>query len=189
MIQAIKALIHNPQNNLRIFKNGLLYYSEENKIDFNVLLYEFFQFYDTSSENLLDEFCLIICKSLLFNENSKSEECKRKLFCKWNKIIQNHSNYNNLPEGCVLEKILSVQMLDVEGSNYYFNLLKEKKKIHDFGYVKKLLDISKDNDCLKCSLMMVGIERNDLELLVAPYLISAIAQDCSLMLTFQKSFT
>lgn len=113
-----------------------------------------------------------------------------KLFCEWNKIIQENSFQTKLPKGCVLERIFSVQMLDVEGNQYYYKLL-GKKTLGDYDYVKKLLkEVSKKSGtCLKCIIMMlgnVGDKKMKDSLVLVPYLISAIAKDCSLMLTFKK---
>lgn len=113
-----------------------------------------------------------------------TEHCEEKLFCEWNKIIQKCNS--NLPKGCVLEKILSIQMLDSEGSSYYNKLL-HKDKIDDWDYIDSLLKQIRGNTCLKCTVMLLGnISDQDVDLSFVPYLISAIAKDCSLMITIKK---
>lgn len=116
-----------------------------------------------------------------------SKNCEEKLFCEWNKIIQQSSS-KNLPRGCVLEKILSVQMLDSEGSEYYSKLL-NKHNLKDWDYVDLLVEKINTNTCLKCTVMMLGDIREkdeNAELKFVPYMISAIANDCSLMIALKK---
>lgn len=140
--------------------------------------------------SLLLEFCMLLQKCLLTNFETiqKTDNCNLKLFCQWNKIIQESSTHK-LPKGCVLEKILSAQMLDTEGAQYYYKLL-GNKKLRNYGYVKKLLKElkTKQGTCLKCAIMMLGNDENvvDNDLKLVPYLISTIAKDCSLMVTFKK---
>lgn len=146
-------------------------------------MFEFFS-------SLLLEFCLLLQSCLLTNFETiqKADNCNLKLFCQWNKIIQESSTHN-LPKGCVLEKILSAQMLDTEGAQYYYKLL-GNKKFRNYGYVKKLAKElrNKQGMCLKCAIMMLGNDENvhDNDMKLVPYLISTIAKDCSLMVTFRK---
>lgn len=79
-------------------------------------------------------------------------------------------------------------MLDSEGSEYYSKLL-NKQNIKDWDYVDLLLGKISNKTCLKCTVMMLGDtgEKDEgIELKFIPYMISAIANDCSLMLAFKK---
>ncbi|KAJ8950253.1 hypothetical protein NQ314_007958 [Rhamnusium bicolor] len=188
---AIKSLIENPQNNFRIFKNGVLCYGEKLNSDIHKILPELFETINENSDKLREEFYELIQKCLITNliNIDCTEECEEKLFCEWNKIIQ-EANFNTLlPKGCVLEKILSIQMLDTEGSYYYSKLL-SKENLKDWSYVNMLLNrINNTNTCLKCTIMMLGNthrKEGDLDLICVPYMISAIAKDCSLMITLKK---
>lgn len=71
------------------------------------------------------EFFEIIQKCLIANlcEHDEQIKCSKNLFCKWNKSIQDLNLDCKLPKGCVLEKILSIQMLDTDGTQYYYKLL------------------------------------------------------------------
>lgn len=79
-------------------------------------------------------------------------------------------------------------MLDTEGSNFYYKLLNRENE-QDWDYVDMLVSKLNSRRCLKCTIMMLGdTNRRDDErdLAFVPYLISAIAKDCSLMVTLKK---
>lgn len=79
-------------------------------------------------------------------------------------------------------------MLDSEGSEYYSKLL-NKQNLKDWDYVDLLLEKISTNTCLNCTVMMlgdIGEKDENIELKFIPYMISAIANDCSLMLAFKK---
>ncbi|XP_063921224.1 inositol-pentakisphosphate 2-kinase [Zophobas morio] len=194
MIRAVQALVTNPQNNLKIFKNGQLQYSEDCEVGlFASFLTDIFRNNVETFENLLLEFCHFVRTCLLTNFESieRTNRCNMKLFCEWNNIIQESSAQTKLPKGCVLERILSVQMLDVEGNQYYYKLL-GNKKLGEYDYVRELLkEVSKrPGTCLKCIIMMLGnVDERQMKennLVLVPYLMSAIAKDCSLMITFKR---
>lgn len=75
--------------------------------------------------SLKEEFCEIVQKCLVKNlcENDAQVKCDKNLFCQWNTSIQDLNLDCKLPKGCVLEKILSIQMLDSDGTQYYYKLL------------------------------------------------------------------
>lgn len=139
--------------------------------------------------SLEEAFCDLIRTCLLTNMMNLdfTQNCEEKLFCEWNKIIQRSSS-KDLPRGCVLEKILSIQMLDSEGSEYYSKLV-NKQNLKDWDYVDLLLGKICTKTCLKCNIMMlvdIGGQDDNVEMKFIPYMISAIANDCSLMLAFKK---
>ncbi|KAJ8978481.1 hypothetical protein NQ317_002068 [Molorchus minor] len=191
MRSAIKSLIQCPQNNFRVFKNGILCYGEKANANFNKIISELFESQFEESDNLEEEFCVLIQHCLMTNliNFSPMETCEEKLFCEWNKIIQESNCDSILPKGCVLEKILSVQMLDTEGSNYYNKLL-GKQNLKDWNYIDMLLHkVNNANVCLKCTIMMLNNSNkgeDGADLVFAPYMISAIAKDCSLMITLKR---
>ncbi|CAH1112731.1 unnamed protein product [Psylliodes chrysocephalus] len=190
MVRAIKSLIEVPQNNFRIFKNGNLVYGDNLKAGFSNVVQSIFASKE-SLDKLLDEFCHLMRKSLTTNFMNVDvvEHCEEQTFCQWNKIIQTSGTNTTLPKNCVLEKILSIQMLDTEGCDYYEKLL-HKENLEDWNYVNMLLDrVTNENVCMKCMIMTLGnCNRIDCEadLAFIPYLISAIAKDCSLMITVKR---
>ncbi|KAL3269692.1 hypothetical protein HHI36_008752 [Cryptolaemus montrouzieri] len=141
---------------------------------------QIFESHETVNK-LLEDFSYLLFKCLTRNLESQ-ENCEAQLFCKWDNIIQGDS----LPKGCILQKILSVQMLDVEGTKYYSKFLNEKNS--EWGYVKDLLKGLHPKMCVKCSLLTMSnagkSRRNDF--MFAPYLVAAVANDCSLMITLRK---
>ncbi|KAG5893288.1 hypothetical protein JTB14_014301 [Gonioctena quinquepunctata] len=191
MRSAIKSLIRNPQNNFQVFKNGTLIYGEKSNTDFCHTVQNLFENCDEDLERLIDEFCELIRKCLITNFMNVDivEHCKEKLFCEWNKIIQQSNVQSALPKGCVLEKILSIQMLDTEGS-FYYNKLLNRDEIKDWNYINMLLDrIDGKHFCLKCIIMMLGNTNQnaeEMDLAFVPYLISVIMKDCSLMVTLKR---
>nr|XP_023021776.1 inositol-pentakisphosphate 2-kinase isoform X1 [Leptinotarsa decemlineata] len=191
MKRAIKSLISNPQNNFQVFKNGTLVYGEKSALDFSHIVHSLFEDHNEDQERLIDEFCELVRQSLVTNIMNVDfvEHCEEKLFCEWNKIIQQSSAQSALPRGCVLEKILSIQMLDTEGSFYYEKLL-HREDIKDWNYINMLLDkIDNKHVCLKCLIMMLGDtnrSQEEMDLAFIPYLISVIMKDCSLMVTLKR---
>jgi len=116
----------------------------------------------------------------------------RNRICKNNcsPILEKFSGCNTvikLPKGSVLEKILSVQMLDREGTLSTYKKLTKCDTWDDFSFVDKILEVINDEDdtCIGC-LILDAPKIYENELLFLPYLISAIAKDCSLMVTFRK---
>lgn len=189
MKKSILALLENPQNNFKILKNGKIVYDESHKM--KCLETNLKYLYNNENEKLdvlKDDFCELLIKCLTTSFGSKCDNynfCDVQLFCEWDNILQG----NSLPKGCVLEKILSVQMLDTEGINYYKKKL--SKNTSEWGYINKLLSTtpSRQSSCIKCSILMLcnseikGNKNQDLA--VVPYLIAAVANDCSLMITLK----
>ncbi|XP_066246837.1 inositol-pentakisphosphate 2-kinase isoform X1 [Euwallacea similis] len=186
MKSAINSLLQVPQNNFKIFKNGLICYDEKNK---NIeILREIFESTD-HKEILIDEFCDFLRRCLITDLGNESEifnsQCKS--ICNLTVVNEQITLENTLPKGSVLNRILSVQMLDREGTHSTYKKLTKSDVWEDFSYVDKVLEYigNKEHICSKCTIMDVS-RRLENELLFLPYLVSAIAKDCSLMITFRK---
>ncbi|XP_044755841.1 inositol-pentakisphosphate 2-kinase [Coccinella septempunctata] len=182
MIKAILALVDNPQNNLCIFKDGQKVYDENSaKCEITPVLEDLFQNYSEKKEELLSDFAYLLFQCLT-KPFETQPDCSAKLFCKWDMIIQGDS----LSKGCILEKILSVQMIDVEGTSYYNKLSKVQNS--EWGYVENILKSLDPTKCVKCSLCTLSNTTTTMneELVLSLYLIAAIANDCSLMVTLKK---
>ncbi|XP_066246838.1 uncharacterized protein Ipk1 isoform X2 [Euwallacea similis] len=138
---------------------------------------------------LIDEFCDFLRRCLITDLGNESEifnsQCKS--ICNLTVVNEQITLENTLPKGSVLNRILSVQMLDREGTHSTYKKLTKSDVWEDFSYVDKVLEYigNKEHICSKCTIMDVS-RRLENELLFLPYLVSAIAKDCSLMITFRK---
>lgn len=182
MKKAISALIADPQNNFRIFKNGRIVYDEnktENEVD--PILEELFDDHVENREEMINEFVHMIYKCLTKPMATKTK-CTAQAFCVWDLALHGR----DLPKGCVLEKILSAQMIDMEGVSFYKNLINDN--CPDWDYIERLMENLDLTVCVKCFLRALSYSRritND-SYGVAVYIISAIASDCSVMLTMNR---
>lgn len=187
MKTAIKHLIEVPQNNFRIFKNGLLIYDEKHKnID---VLKDIFET-EESKDKLNDELCDFLQRCLVADITLKEDETPNKSeTCKCNCFKEGINMYTDseVQPGSVLERILSVQMLDQEGSHSTYKKLSKSDTWDDWSFVERLLEVVDNNKdaCVKCSILEAS-KKFENEIHFVPYLISAIAKDCSLMITFRK---
>ncbi|CAH0556662.1 unnamed protein product [Brassicogethes aeneus] len=182
--KAIKSLIETPQNNFRVFKNGEEIYGDSKKTDFLLILSDLFG--ESLNKKDLSVFYDLMHECLTKNIVSRKEqnECNKKWLCEWNRQINMSTNYK-LEKDSVLEKILSVQMLNTEGASYYNKLMKNKQ-IKDLKYVNKVLkEVNKHpGTCMKCIMMILG--NKDKDLLIVQYLMAAVANDCSFMVTLKR---
>lgn len=103
-----------------------------------------------------------------------------------------HTSGQSLPTNCILRRILQVQQFDLMGCEHYSSYINDCD-LSNWNYVDMLLqEVHKDkNGCAKC--VIVREIKKDLQdtrprssLSFVPYLIAAVARDCSMMLTFRK---
>ncbi|KAL1501430.1 hypothetical protein ABEB36_006750 [Hypothenemus hampei] len=178
MTKTLKNLINEPQNNFRIFKNGSICYDDKQK---NTHIFNEIFDSNSSREVLIEEFSnfLQTCLTTVIETNENMLNCQCDICLKFKS--------DNLPRGSVLDQILSVQKLDQEGTVSIHNKLLEIDKLEDYTFIEKLLvRLCTTNNICSLSLI-VNISRSSKnELIFLPYLVSAIAKDCSLMITFQK---
>lgn len=137
-----------------------------------------------------DHVCTLIKSLNADNEDSKCAE------------VDCVSNSTKLTNGCVLEKILSIQKFDQLGLKHYDKSTKEYNK-GEWNYVEKLLEVlDKRRQCPRCVITHYVNEiidnynnnNNNLNnkihtksvLYLIPYLVASVAGDCSLMITFKK---
>ncbi|XP_030762723.1 inositol-pentakisphosphate 2-kinase [Sitophilus oryzae] len=179
MKTALNNLFQIPQNNFKIFKNGSIYYDERHKD--TTILKEIFESTD-SDDTLAEELSDFLQRCLTTNFSISST--KKDTYCV---IHDNASHDQKLQVGSVLERILSVQMLDTEGSHSTYKKWSKNDMWENWTYVDKILEIVKNNKngCVKCSIINASKSYED-ELMFVPYLVSAIAKDCSLMITFRR---
>ncbi|GFU28316.1 inositol-pentakisphosphate 2-kinase [Nephila pilipes] len=192
MLHALKMLLQSPQNNLRIFKDKELIYSEEKRSDLEEVLYDFFGDTKSSCCNL---FCNLVIDVLLKSFPEKINESVR-LFQKGS--LQNCTNAypscsqdnscHELPIGCVLYRILCLQMLDHLHIKALHSLYLKVKKIKDesSGYIGcysiseippyfgEVCRVKEETDVQYASRK------------VWEFLVALTAQDCSIMLVLKK---
>lgn len=182
--KALKNLIDTPQNNFRVFKNGELIYDDKQNVEFTKVLNDLF---DTTDKNLKGSFFDLMHSCLTKNlvGPKTPTRCDKKWLCEWNRQLNASTQNYHLEKDSVLERILSVQMLNMDGTSYYNKLLKNKE-VKDWRYVKKgLKEINKyPETCLKCVMMLLA--EKDKDFLFMPYLMAAVANDCSFMITVKK---
>lgn len=181
--------------------SGIIYFSLYLKYYcFNVLLIlHFFR--------LQKKFCQIICRALLTSFED-TEDCDHNCKSPLPSSFFDHNKQKisecteisgeNLPENCVLKKVLNLQQFDTMGWDNY-SLYKHDCDIDDWSYIDELLrEIDRDtNRCSRCVILRIikgSLHPAQIEqtmatkgsLFFVPYLIASVARDCSIMLTFRK---
>lgn len=149
----------------------------------------------------LEKFCDLICTALLSNIQEQSEIVSHK--CCVSIIPEISLEYPetcsivtgaNLPDNCVLKRILSVQQLDQLGCEEYLKYVNQFD-LDNYGYVDLLLEEIKKQEfkCARCTLVNVlryfspeEAHKKLGSLFFVPYLVAAVARDCSIMLTFRE---
>lgn len=182
MKTAIKNLLNAPQNNLKLFRNGILLYGD--KYDEKRKQDALSRMFPGQNVDRIEKFCDIVSKALLANL-WKEQQCPNVTFGDDLKTYQNTWKdsstkicrfENNLNFGCVLERILNLQRLDEWGSKYVLSLL---EKCSD-SFVENSLNYKTYGPF--CQLL----HDSSPESVINRYLMSAVAKDCSLMITMKR---
>ncbi|XP_014246148.1 inositol-pentakisphosphate 2-kinase [Cimex lectularius] len=187
MKKALKNLLKTPQNNLKIFENGNLIYSEDSLRDYVEILRAILEpgSEEVNSERLIEKWSALLQEALTkrlsdapsytFVQDGKENDTKDNSVgipmssplegmipaCDWNS--------EPLPENCVLQRILSIQKLQNTSFNSIYKSYCDKKDFEeDYAYVDNLLCVKKCWD---------PIQR---------YLLATTAKDCSIFITLQR---
>ncbi|KAI4461088.1 inositol polyphosphate kinase 1 [Holotrichia oblita] len=205
MVKAIKSLIYNPQNNFKIFRNGVFIYGEQVSIDvfYDVIKEMLYSDDKMSTYSLLEEFCDMLYTTLIKQIDKQYMDhkcielnhikCSDKCGATCDDSVR--AEYD-LPEGCILERILSIQKFDQLGLDYYKSLVNTylDDVVIQNNYVEKLLKEVSIVKCPRCVINkcinkhLISRDKRDIcELDFAPYLVASVANDCSLMLTYRSS--
>ncbi|XP_069694076.1 inositol-pentakisphosphate 2-kinase isoform X2 [Periplaneta americana] len=111
MMKALKALVAAPQNNLKIFKDGVLVYGEETCNDLSSLLQDWFcdpleTITVTDIPRLVDQLCCLVlealCRDLTGREklsDSETDNDSESDIALWERGCQNLLRPNSLPDG------------------------------------------------------------------------------------------
>ncbi|XP_076667278.1 inositol phosphate kinase 1 isoform X2 [Andrena cerasifolii] len=146
---ALKGLLKSPQNNLKIFKEGIVVYDHESSLsDLECVLADWFHnSVASTSKYYIDEFCNLICAALLYpfaQEKFKPSTAyelyasarqdfvstpyiNTELVAKAKKLLYFSGEVCNLkgetlPNNSVLERILHMQRLPFISSEYVYNI-------------------------------------------------------------------
>ncbi|XP_026996597.2 inositol-pentakisphosphate 2-kinase [Tachysurus fulvidraco] len=208
MYIAIKNLLEEPQNNLKIFKGGELIYSckddAKQQPDLNELVQHLWPYFHhsnghQSSKTVLSEFIQVICSALLSTGDSNRSVEPRKVQLSDGRVLCEASPLHRdllrngspgLPKDCVLAKILQAQMmdnLDIEGlyplykrvEQYLEKFPKERNRLQ--------IDGPYDSSFLEKVKTCPPEDDGSIEYAVAKvlqYRVAMTAKDCSIMITF-----
>ncbi|XP_076639205.1 inositol phosphate kinase 1 isoform X2 [Colletes latitarsis] len=150
MKSALKGLLISPQNNLKIFKDGVVVYDQESSLnDLVCVLAEWFHnSVACTNKEYIDKFCDLISAAVLhsfakeeFVASSAYEKCARSAQQDFEPISYVHPDIvtkakklmhfskkacnlkgGTLPKNCVLERILHMQKLPFISSEYVYNV-------------------------------------------------------------------
>ncbi|XP_054274148.1 inositol-pentakisphosphate 2-kinase isoform X2 [Macrosteles quadrilineatus] len=181
MSKAMRALLRTPQNNLKIFKEGILVYSDECD-DLTGVLKDWLK--PSPDSSLVDSFCRLVQQVLTSNLLGSDEFPPIKdefypIICPPHihptsdhgvkKLQPCDTSSQVLPENCILDRILRIQKLQTSDTNTVYHMLRQDKSCDD--YMVNLRD--PDTDCL----CMDTVQR---------YLLATTAKDCSILIAFQR---
>uniref|UniRef100_A0A1B6DR31 Inositol-pentakisphosphate 2-kinase n=2 Tax=Clastoptera arizonana TaxID=38151 RepID=A0A1B6DR31_9HEMI len=190
MKKAIGALLKTPQNNLKIFKDGQLVYSEESNSDVATILQQWLEpsALNTNSKWLVEKFTCLVHNALtsnLLDEDSypkiahpttslPSPEYTDRIPLRDLSALAPPCDWSSspLPKNCILDRILRIQKLEKTGSENIYKMYKSVvNKVNDYDYVENLGESDHNNlslDNLQC------------------YLLATTAKDCSILIAFQS---
>lgn len=194
MLNAINALLATPQNNVRIFQNGILVFGDrasssideilsgicsninenQNRDNFSALL---FYMLTKNTSHQQDTFPSITTRDIYDkNENFlMKSRVPTESVAKLSALLTNIKpcNFSHVPltANSILDKILKIQKLDTFGADYVYNYYKSTQ----------MTSVNENSDI--CQLL--NHFPNDLDP-IENYLLSTMAKDCSILMAFQK---
>lgn len=201
MFKAISALVEDPQNNLRIFQNGLLVYGENKPLTVFHEVMESWLEIKANFEELLQRFSELLSAALLkdFPVIESNHLCASLPICGPAEGETSTScievTGENLPKNCVLKRIFTLQQLDLMGPQLYSKTA-DSSGLDLWKYIDYLLEEINSNKhkCARCAVAElikrysadVGGGEKDRSLFFVPYLLACVARDCSIMLSFKR---
>ncbi|XP_022538116.1 inositol-pentakisphosphate 2-kinase isoform X2 [Astyanax mexicanus] len=210
MFVAIKHLLEEPQNNLKIFKGGELIYSckddAKQQPDLNELVQHLWPYFHhsnglynghQSSKAVFNEFIQVICGALLGSgDSSRSGEPRKVQLAESRSVCEAsplhrellRSGNHGLPKDSVLAKILQVQMLDNLDIEGVYPLYKRVEQyLEEFPKERLQVDGPYDEGFLEKVKTCPSEDDGSIEYAVGKvlqYRVAMTAKDCSIMITF-----
>lgn len=212
MFVAIKHLLEEPQNNLKIFKGGELIYSckddAKQQPDLNELVQHLWPYLHhsnglynghQSSKAVFNEFIQVICGALLGSgDSSRSGEPRKVQLAESRSVCEAsplhrellRSGNHGLPKDSVLAKILQVQMLDNLDIEGVYPLYKRVEQyLEEFPKERNRLQVDGpyDEGFLEKVKTCPSEDDGSIEYAVGKvlqYRVAMTAKDCSIMITF-----
>jgi len=188
MKKAIKALLSTPQNNLKIFKDGYLVYSDEMCEDLGEILQEWLDPSSSNSNEIstrhIESFCSLVHAAL--TSNLLGHEEHPPLDDEFCPLIYSppgpgcdtgvalrpcDPSSRSLPTNCILDRILLIQKLQQYDTETIHHMLWKQNGCDDYDYVMRLKD--PDSGELRLDPLQ-------------SYLLATTAKDCSILIAFQR---
>ncbi|XP_077488184.1 inositol phosphate kinase 1 isoform X1 [Amblyomma americanum] len=204
MRNALKELLYHPQNNLRIFKNKELVFSEESRSSLDVALKDIF--HESCLVSTEDNLCHLVTKVLRHpypstittdavtsvNDVNVPQSCPSSHPCTCTTRMKAD---HRLPRGSVLDRVLRTQRLgSIDVAAAYPLYLSLKDSLQCAGEKVPLAEYLKDGHPAPCLPKAVGCrDRQNYETdhvfacrKIWEFLVALTARDCSIMLSLQR---
>ncbi|XP_037519974.1 inositol-pentakisphosphate 2-kinase [Rhipicephalus sanguineus] len=204
MKSALRELLYHPQNNLRVFKNKKLVFSEESRTNLEDALKDFFL--ESSLVSRDDNLCHLVTKILRHSypetgavsaasgvwDVAMPQSCPSSHPCTCTTRMKAD---HRLPRGCILDRVLQAQRLgSIDVSTAYPLYLSLKDTLHCAGEKPPLLEYLKDGYPAPFLPKAMGChDRQNYETdhtfacrKIWEFLVALTARDCSIMLSLQR---
>lgn len=194
MFDSIRALLVDPQNNFRIFRNSELAYKEDSNPEDLVGILDGFR---GRSDEPVDVALINMITKCLLNNNLNPLDDSKPLYFK-TQLCSRHDKcclsnccpagiMHKLSSSCVLSSVLKLQNLDTIGSMKALSIL---NYLIDNGFIEgteqlsKLVDLPKNCGAIKQSISETPDEFKFRKL--REFLISLTGKDCSIIMTMRR---
>ncbi|XP_064633413.1 inositol-pentakisphosphate 2-kinase-like [Lineus longissimus] len=197
MKHTLKNLIEIPQNNLRIFKNGKTILSEDTRRDLECILNEDL-IDNTPDQDGVDELMSLVVQALRHSKETERGTSRSKQAC-WMSNYQQAKDHHSviaedvsLPKGCVLDRILQIQLLDdlgIEQLHKMYQNLEEKSQLDQSSDLYGLHNPDYDTWTITSIPQPTAIDidyHSYMVQKVKEYMVSATLKDCSILVAVQR---
>ncbi|XP_066593161.1 inositol-pentakisphosphate 2-kinase [Prorops nasuta] len=196
--RALEALLKNPQNNLKIFKDGNVVYDHNSHVDLaRAVLKDWFGF-DEHGKNI-DRFCNVVCDALLRNYHENDLDEWNSADIAYSSTAKESANVifrtnepcdfgePQLPENSILERILRMQKLCYVPAEIVNDIYGKYSTIIDNDMVYFGLNKFHKTPDTRELLEQTFPVPNEFLLLLQNYFLYCTARDCSILVTFKET--